>query len=115
MELAVKYIECACQDVGCTLRFDLYEEDGELIITTHLSTNGFFARVKNAIKYIFGYKTKFGCFNDTLLERDQILELRDLCNYAIAKINKPKKTISPDEFRQLYQVISEREKAEKQE
>ena len=69
-------------DDSHTVRFAHYvSQDGwddEIYISSYLSTEvSFFKRVWYGIRYIFGYKSKYGDFGDTMLNTQQIAHLRN--------------------------------------
>ena len=47
-----------------------FEDDKEFIyLSVYLSHVGFFSRIVNALKYVFGYKSKYGEFTEICLDR----------------------------------------------
>lgn len=78
-----KYIECACYSREHTLRvsFDpLNEDTPAFYVETHLTKLRFWKRVSYAVSYIFGKQSKYGAFEETVLYKKEVEELRDLCN-----------------------------------
>jgi len=79
------YIECQCGTPEHTLRF-VWEEGTdwpEMYVEVCLvQYYGFFKRLWYGLKYIFGYKSKYGYghFDETLLGYHQVKELKDLCD-----------------------------------
>lgn len=58
------------------------EEDGEkrLYISIHLNEDkNFFQRLFIAIKYLFGFKSKYGAFNEIILNKNQLKRLKEIC------------------------------------
>lgn len=79
-----QYIECACTSPGHLLNFMWFHEDDDpwagIFVSTHLDHNfGFFKRIWHGLKYIFGYHCSYGHFDETLLRRPGIIQLRELC------------------------------------
>lgn len=69
-----EYYECACGSLEHLLVAVLDKEDNELHFEFHLCQyRNFFKRIWVAIKYIFGYKSRFGCF-DTFILRNEDAE-----------------------------------------
>lgn len=68
------YIECAG---GCPEHLLQFERYDEFVYVYTLLTNqdNFFKRVWIAIKYIFGYKCRYGHFDEILLSRDSVDKL----------------------------------------
>ena len=62
-DLNIKYLECACYSSEHTLRFIYDQEENELYTEVHLNSYGFVKRLLIAIKYIFGYQSKYGSFD----------------------------------------------------
>ena len=78
-----EYIECSCQTIEHLVRitWEKGSDWPEMYIETYLNDyRGFFKRFWYGIKYILGFKSKYGAFGDTILEEKQIRQLRDLCN-----------------------------------
>lgn len=72
------YIECQCEDPSHVLRFTLDYEDGALYVETHLTTDVWYKRIWLALKYIFGKKSKFGEFSETLLNIEDYSKIRSM-------------------------------------
>ena len=84
------WFECYCYDDEHTVRFTLnkgYYEDGtyksenefpELYMSTFLSTGGFFTRLWLGIKYVFGYRGKYGYFGNWTLVTEDVNKLEDM-------------------------------------
>lgn len=58
-------------------------EHDELYLTTFLSANPFLTRVKNAIRYIFGYKCLYGHFDETIIDVREAKKLVEFLNEFI--------------------------------
>jgi hypothetical protein len=80
-----KFIVCVC---GCTehlIRLEQFnwEKDGKVVdcdvsMTVHLSHSlGFFRRIWVAIKYVFGAASKYGNFDEVLLDEAKAQEIID--------------------------------------
>ncbi len=72
-EMETMYVECMCEDQSHTLRFSQIGED--VCVSMHLTMFGFCVRLWNALKYIFGHRSKFGDFEETILERKDIKKI----------------------------------------
>jgi hypothetical protein len=67
--LGINYVECLCSDSGHVIRLVSDFEAQELYMEFHLSNYlSFWGRVKEAVSYIFGKKSKSGCFDCTVLD-----------------------------------------------
>lgn len=86
-----KYIECECGTVEHTLRFthDDSPDWPEIYVDVHLGQHyGFFKRLWYGIKYIFGFKSVYGHFDESVLGEEKVKELRDFCNEWLEKHGK---------------------------
>jgi hypothetical protein len=62
------YFECHCHSPEHTLSFHFFEDEPKMLSAyIFLSPDSFFKRIWNAIKYIFGYKCKYGHFDEFIL------------------------------------------------
>lgn len=73
------YFECECGSPEHTLVFRYNEEDNELYTMVFLNQyRNIFKRIWVAIKYIFGYKSKYGdwdCFVLRPEDKDRLIRL----------------------------------------
>jgi len=77
-----EYIECECGTPEHTLRFTW--EDGpdwpEIYVEVHLDHHyGIFKRIWYGIRYIFGFKSVYGQFDEATLSYDKVKQLKTLC------------------------------------
>lgn len=78
------YIECDCHSDEHVLRFAIDSDDGELYLSTFLHHyQAWYKRVWIAVKYVFGYKSKYGHFDCTVMSGDNLYRLREVCDQAI--------------------------------
>lgn len=61
-----QYFECTCSDGHHTLRMS--KDDEFLYIEVHLTKLSFFKRLQYAFWYVLGRQSKFGAFEETLLD-----------------------------------------------
>lgn len=57
--------------------FIVTAEEEDLYIETHLAPLPFFKRLKHAVRYLFGYRSKYGDFEETVLDARSALDLGD--------------------------------------
>ena len=62
-----EYFECSCFSPEHTLLFK-FDED-EIYVYVFLDSDGFLRRIWKAIKYVFGYKCKYGHFDEFILSK----------------------------------------------
>lgn len=74
-----EFFECICATEEHTIRFKLDTDDTELYASVFLNQyRGFFGRLWIAIKYLFGYKCKYGHWDCTELrpeDADRLIAL----------------------------------------
>lgn len=70
------YFECLCDSREHTIAFRHSRCDNSLYLEIQLNrTAGFFRRIKLAVKYIFGYECKFGHWDCTLFDYNDITRM----------------------------------------
>jgi hypothetical protein len=76
----INYIECACYSPEHTMKFTKIKEENIVYVTVHLSSHSFFQRLVVAIRYIFGYSSRYGHFDEFLLDGTQKQKLIEILN-----------------------------------
>lgn len=66
---------CRCHSIEHS--FVVSADDEDLFIEVHLSSAPFWTRVKNAVRYVFGGRSKWGDFEEVLLSPYDALNLAD--------------------------------------
>jgi hypothetical protein len=66
---------CQCYSIEHSFVISADEED--VFIEIHLASAPFWTRVKNAVRYVLGRKSKWGDFEEILLSPGQALDLGD--------------------------------------
>ena len=71
--------ECGSMEHQFIVSFDQDKDWNKYVyVHIHLNNGSFFRRLKNAVKYLFGYKCKYGCFDEVLLDKPQTKKLNDI-------------------------------------
>jgi len=60
--------ECHCDEHQMIFKYDKEPEWENVFISYYLQSDTFWGRIKTAIKYIFGYKSRYGDFGEIILE-----------------------------------------------
>jgi hypothetical protein len=69
-------ILCECASKEHQLWFATFDsEPNEVFLSIHLSNLKFLERIKYGIKYIFGYKSKYGAFDEMIIDKSKLKEL----------------------------------------
>lgn len=76
-----EYIGCNCNSLDHTMRFAWFEDEPDtMYVETFIITyDRWYKRVWTAIKYVFGYRSRYGDTDEYLLYKDQVTQLRDVC------------------------------------
>lgn len=78
-DLKTYYFECDCSSQEHTLGVAFDVKEKEVMIFTQLARNkGFLKRLILGIKYIFGHQSKYGQWEETLIQEDKFLELYNI-------------------------------------
>jgi len=72
---------CDCSSVEHQIVISYNLEDGTAYCSIHLSSVGFFRRVLNAFKYVFGYKCKYGHFEEFVLSKEHSKKISELGSF----------------------------------
>jgi hypothetical protein len=79
--LETQFFDCACHSPEHTLRFIWDDEDNEIYTEVYLCHYfNFFKRLWVALKYVFGYKCKYGHWDCFILNNKDAQRLKDLLN-----------------------------------
>ena len=70
--IKTEYFGCACFSDEHLLIFNYDPDEGDLWVDVHLTNDPWYERVWAAVKHIFGYKCKYGCFDTWLLNSEHV-------------------------------------------
>ncbi len=68
---------CECHSYEHQSIFWYDDEDKQLTVSVHLVRRSFFKRLWYAIKYVFGYKSRFGAWDEFLFKPENEKKLRE--------------------------------------
>lgn len=77
----VQFFECDCHDLEHLIKFELWidKNDADLYLSVFLNQHrNFFKRIWIAIKYIFGYKCRYGHWDNWSLAIEDAERLKNL-------------------------------------
>ena len=81
--MEANYFKCACHSDEHTLTIYHDTEDNELYVHVFLNDyDRWYIRVWKAVKYVFGYKSKYGHWDEIVLNKVEINKLKDLFEKA---------------------------------
>lgn len=75
------YIQCSCGSPEHLLQFE--KDEDYVYVYVLLIGDSFFKRLYNGIKYIFGYKCRYGHFDEILLNQETTKELVEFLNKPV--------------------------------
>lgn len=79
-----EFLICECSNVEHQIEFKYFEEADikEVYMSIHLSqSHGFWSRLKYAIKYLFGYKSRYGAFDEFIFRREDADKLQSIVDF----------------------------------
>ena len=72
---------CDCNSAEHQFSFWHNKKDSEIYLETHLTNyQGFWKRLWIGIKYAFGYKCRYGHFDSTIIQPEDIQRLKNYIN-----------------------------------
>lgn len=81
--IQTEFFECRCHSDEHLVVFHYDPDEGDFYLEVHLSNNSFYQRIWQAIKHIFGYKCKYGCFDCWTLDENDAERLMNLLKKKI--------------------------------
>ncbi len=74
---------CACSSAEHQVILNYFKDDTDpfVYVHIHLATLPFWDRVKNALKYIVGYKCRYGAFEEIVLGPEHVSKLLSIVNH----------------------------------
>ena len=71
---------CECHSLEHQLVW-WYDDDGDFYCESHLTTHrNFFQRLWYGLKYAFGYKSRYGAWDEMLFKPEDLIKLRNHLN-----------------------------------
>ena len=71
---------CECHSLEHQAKFFYDGEDNRLYVYVHLARHGFWKRLVAGIKYIFGYSSRFGEWDQFIFKEEDEGKLREFLN-----------------------------------
>ncbi len=86
MKTDIILCECSSSEHQMIVHHD--KEDKNVYLSIHLVKYGFWYRLKYGVQYIFGYKSKYGAFDEIILNPDDADKFLRI--YETLKVNNEK-------------------------
>lgn len=74
-------ILCKCANTEHQMIFRTIDGDEDVYVTYHLLPLPFWQRIKYGVKYIFGYKSRYGAFDELILNPDDAAKFAKVVKY----------------------------------
>ena len=74
------HVFCICGSDEHQFHFKCFPEDNEVFMSVHLPDRGFLSRLWHGLKYIFGYKSKYGEFDEVLIGSEYADDFRRIAD-----------------------------------
>lgn len=72
------FVTCKCTSMDHIVRFSYEPDDCELYVTVHLAPLPFWKRVKNALRYVFGRRSRYGDHEEVIVDESSAFILLEL-------------------------------------
>jgi len=85
-----EFVICSCNHIDHLLILNLNDENEKYVdctIEIHLSPLPIFQRLMRAIKYVFGFRSRYGDFDEIVIDRSRALQIRNFFDNALGKEN----------------------------
>ena len=82
---------CDCSSAEHQLIVSWDNDDKEVYVRIHLNKHGFWRRLCHAVKYVFGYKCRYGAFDEVILRKEDADNLQKVVDYLKPKAKEKKK------------------------
>ena len=72
---------CQCHNTEHQLIFSYFPDSDNVFVSVHLIPNRFLKRIWFAIKYIFGYRSRYGHFDEFVFNKADVNKLQKVVNH----------------------------------
>ena len=72
---------CECSSPEHQILFTWWDDDDRVYMTVHLPKQSLWRRIKDGIRYIFGHRSKYGDFDEVVLNPDDWAKMQKVSNY----------------------------------
>ena len=73
--------ECASSEHQMIIRYFEDDQESTVYVDVHLVKRSFWDRLKHGLKYIFGYKSKYGAWDEIIMGPQHIKSLESVVKY----------------------------------
>ena len=74
---------CQCESLEHQATFSWFEDDkgGDVYLEIHLKPLGFWRRLINGTRYIFGHRSAYGDFDDMIIKKEDLYKIERIVEY----------------------------------
>lgn len=85
-DMEQEFFICRCNSPEHQLIFTYFSDEvnGDVYVSVHLKPDSFWKRIRNAIKYVFGYRSKYGDFDEFIFKKEDANKLQSVVDYLKA-------------------------------
>ena len=76
IKVKTKFFSCECSSFDHL--FSITYDNEDCFICVHLSPKSLFQRIIGATKYIFGFRSKYGDFEEIIIKKDDVQSIIDI-------------------------------------
>lgn len=83
-----EFLICQCNSIEHQISFNWVEYEGlesgnerEVYMEIHLAPLNFWERLKHGVKYIFGYRSMYGDFDEVILRKEDVHKLERVVEF----------------------------------
>ena len=88
LKLTTNAIPCACKHPEHTITYSMYDDEEDVYMYVHLNHDRWYKRVWNALKYIFGYRCKYGHFDEFIINETNYVHFKMIAHHVEKRINE---------------------------
>lgn len=75
-------IICSCASAEHQMIFRGFNDDSDVYVNVHLYTHdNFFKRLWHGLKYAFGYKSRFGAWDEIIIGKEQLPQMKKVIEH----------------------------------
>lgn len=72
---------CTCSSAEHQVVVTTFDNEPEVYLSIHLTKHSFWKRIKEGIKYIFGYQCIYGAFEEVILDSTHIPQIENILKH----------------------------------
>jgi hypothetical protein len=84
-----EFVVCVCNHLDHLVVLNVNEDktNTDITIEVHLSPLPLYKRLINAVKYVFGIRSRYGDYEEVVIDKEKAIQLKNFFENALAKEN----------------------------